>query len=231
MDTPMLDPRNLAAERDAVERSAVQENPAVETIQPADPRAARTREAIFAGIETLMSSGVSRVTVRDVVRVSDVSRSSFYAHFSGLEELALAFLTRQIDIVGEDGIGVSRDDLASGVAAARIGYARLVGHVVQNFPLYASVLEVSSTRVAFEAAIDAYSRRLLRSVLTLGVTPVGVDVEVVVAYVAGGARTVISSWLRGEFDVDDDELVKQLVDLLPEWVRGDHARESETRIP
>jgi AcrR family transcriptional regulator len=208
-----------------------QRNAMVGVELPGDPRAARTREAIFAGIEKLMASGAPRVTVRDVVRASGVSRSSFYAHFSGLEDLAIAFLSRQIDIVGEAGIAVRRDDLITGVAAARIGYSSLIGHVVQHFALYSSVLEVATTRAAFEGAIDAYSRRLLRSVLTLGGTPAGANVEVVVAYVAGGALTVISSWLRGELDIDDDGLVRQLVDLLPEWVRGDHARESETRIP
>jgi AcrR family transcriptional regulator len=195
-----------------------------------DPRAARTREAIFTGIERLMSEHVVNVSVSDVVRTSGVSRSSFYVHFSGLEDLALAFLTRQIDIIGEAGVGVRRDDLITGVAAARIGYSRLIEHIVQHYPLYSTVLESPSTRGAFEAAIDAYSRRLLRSVLVLDVAPRDAHVEVAVAYVAGGALTVISSWMRGEFDLDDDELVRQLVDLLPDWVRRNRNEENETYL-
>jgi AcrR family transcriptional regulator len=195
-----------------------------------DPRAARTREAIFTGIERLMTSGVSRVSVSDIVRSSGVSRSSFYVHFSGLQDLALAFLTRQIEILDQAEIGVRRDDLLSGAAAARIGYGRLIEHIVQNYPLYSAVLEQPSTRGAFETTIETYARRLLRSILTLDLTPSDVNSEVVVSYVAGGALTVISSWMRGDFDVDDDELVRQLVDLLPEWVRNDHREESETRL-
>jgi AcrR family transcriptional regulator len=197
---------------------------------PTDPRAARTREAIFAGIEQLMSSPRARVTVQDIVRASGVSRSSFYVHFAGLEDLALAFLTRQIDIIGEAGVGIRQDDLVAGPAAARIGYGRLVEHIVQHYPLYSTALEGTSTRRAFEAAIDSYSRRLLRTVLTLDVAPGNAHPEVVVAYVAGGALTVISSWMRGEFEIDDDELVQQLVDLLPEWVRRDRREESETQL-
>jgi AcrR family transcriptional regulator len=197
---------------------------------PVDPRAARTREAIFRGIERLVTARVSRVTVSDIVRSSGVSRSSFYVHFTSLDDLALAFLTRQIDIIGEAGIAVRRDDLITGVAAARIGYGRLVEHIVQHYPLYSSVLEASSSRGAFGAAIDAYARRLLRSVLDLDVAPPGTNTDVVVAYVAGGALTVISSWIRGDFAIDDDELVNELVDLLPDWVSRDHVEEGKVRL-
>jgi hypothetical protein len=56
------------------------------------------------------------------------------------------------------------------------------------------------------------------------------NADVAVAYVAGGALTVISSWMRGDFDIDDDELVNELVDLLPDWVRRDHAEEGKARL-
>jgi len=209
------------------ELPSAQHNAIVTPKLSTDPRAARTRAAIFAGVERLMSSRASRVTVQDVVRSAGISRSSFYLHFSGLEDLALAYLSQQIDIIGEAGIGVRRDDLITGATAARIGYDRLITHVVEHFPLYSAVLESSSSHGAFQAAIDTYSRRLLKSVLSLDVVPSSANAEIAVAYVAGGALTVISSWLRGDLDVDDDDLVQQLVDLLPTWVRESHGEERE----
>lgn len=195
-----------------------------------DPRAARAQAAIFAGIERLMSEGVAHVSVSEVVRASGVSRSTFYAHFTGLDDLALAYLTRHLKIISDAGIGVRREDFIHGEAAARIGYTRLITHIVQHYPLYSTVLTMPLTRGAFEKAVGSYSRSLMRSVMILDVAPGDANTEVAVTYVAGGVLTVISAWIRGELDVDDDELVVRLVDLLPDWVRKDHSEESETSL-
>lgn len=195
-----------------------------------DPRAVRTREAIFGGIERLVSESVAEVSVGDVVRASGVSRSSFYAHFTGLEDVALAYLTRQLQIIGDAGIGVRREDLIVGAAAAKVGYSRLVTHIVHHFPLYSTVLALPATRGAFHKAIEVYSTTLMRSVMLLEIVPEDVNIEVAAAYAAGGALTVISAWIRGELDLDDDALVLQLVDLLPDWVRNDHPEESKSEL-
>jgi AcrR family transcriptional regulator len=183
-----------------------------------DPRAERTRSAIFAAIRELMTERAASVSVADIVRIAGISRSSFYAHFAGLDELAAELLRTQFADIGPDSLDVKVVDRVDGREAARHGYAQLVAHMVENFPLYSSVLDLPLTRSAYDHIVEAHANRLLRSVLVLDRVPAAMKPDVAISYLAGGALTLISAWMRGHLDVSDDELVEHLVGLLPAWL-------------
>ena len=188
-------------------------NPAEHDRATADPRAEKTRQAIFEAVRSLISHRVASVSVSDIVRTAQISRSSFYAHFGSLDELATAFLRAQFAGIGTE----AADENVSGSLAARAGYTRLIGHILEHYPLYSSVLELPLTRTAFDDVVEAYSTRLLQSVFTAADVPENIDPELLTTYVAGGALTSISAWMRGRLDISDDELVEQLVGVLPVW--------------
>ncbi|MDY7526760.1 MULTISPECIES: TetR/AcrR family transcriptional regulator [unclassified Cryobacterium] len=197
--------------RDSVVRGTIS------AVRASDPRAERTRQAIFASVRTLMTQRVASVSVSDIVRTASISRSSFYAHFSSLDDLATGFLREQFAEIGVSGFDLLSDDL-TGAQAARVGYQRLISHIVEHYPLYSSVLDLPITRTAYDDEIEAYSRRLVESLVVLSGTPRVVHPESFATYVAGGALTLISAWMRGQLDVTDDEIVDQLVEFLPEWL-------------
>ena len=195
-----------------------------------DPRAERTRQLIFTAIRTLIADQSTTVSVPDIVRIAGISRSSFYAHFASLDVLAAEYLRAQFTDFDSahlrNGLGAGENTAGENTAgentagenAARVGYARLVAHMVENFPLYATVLALPLTRSAYDQIVDAYATQMLESVLIPDSVPHDVNVELVTTYVAGGALTLISAWMRGQLDVSDDDLVDQLVALLPAWV-------------
>jgi AcrR family transcriptional regulator len=189
----------------------------ISAVRASDPRAERTRQAIFAAVRTLMAERVASVSVRDIVRTAEISRSSFYAHFSSLDDLATGFLHEQFAEIGVAGFDLRGEDL-NGADAARLGYRRLISHIVEHYPLYSSVLDLPITRTAYDDEIEAYSRRLVESLVQLSGTPRVVHPEAIATYVAGGALTLISAWMRGQLDATDDEIVDQLVGFLPEWL-------------
>ncbi len=178
-----------------------------------DPRAERTRQLIFTAIRTLIAQPAASVSVNDIVRLAGISRSSFYAHFASLDVLAAELLQAQFADIGAAGLDLPRP--RTGENAPRLGYARLIDHMVENFPLYASVLELPLTRSAHDQIIAAYATHMLESVLVFNESA---HSELVTTYVAGGALTLIGAWMRGHLDVSDDELVDQLVALLPGWL-------------
>ena len=166
----------------------------------------------------LVTRGAASVSVADIVRSAGISRSSFYAHFASIDLLAAEVLRIQFADIGSAGVDVHRHDLVVGSSPARIGYARLVAHMVESFPLYASVLELPLARSAHDQILDAYATRMLESLLALDQPPPGVRPDLVTTYVAGGALTLISAWMRGRLEISDDELVEELVALLPAWL-------------
>jgi len=202
---------------------------AVESRTAPDPRAERTRQLIFTAIRTLIADQSVSVSVPDIVRIAGISRSSFYAHFASLDVLAAEYLRAQFTGLNEGHLTPAAP-LALGENAARVGYTRLVAHMVENFPLYASVLALPLTRSAHDQIVDAYATQMLTSVLSAESVPTDVNAELVTTYVAGGALTLISAWMRGQLDVSDDDLVNQLVALLPSWVLEPPAHEPAATI-
>lgn len=181
-----------------------------------DPRAQRTRELIFRAVETLAAEDANTLSVSDIVRVAEISRSSFYAHFSDVDELAAAFLHATFTEIGtaEGGIRIEGESSAE---TARRGYRRLVAHIVDHYTVYQSTLTLPPMRKAYDDAVAAYACSLVLSIAEQTVTPRGSVPEIVATYAAGGVIAVIRSWLNGTVSMSDDELVEQLVMLLPPW--------------
>jgi len=175
-----------------------------------DPRAERTRALIFTAIRTLMTQPAAVVSVPEIVRLAGISRSSFYAHFASVDVLVAELLQAQFADTGSAGLDLPR--ARPGESAAHVGYSRLVSLMVENFPLSASVRELPLTGTAHDQIVEAYATRMLESVLVFDDTD---NAELVITYIAGGALALIGAWMRGQLDLSDDELVDQLVFLLP----------------
>lgn len=173
---------------------------------------------VFAAVRQLISDSDEPLTVADIVRVARVSRSTFYAHFGSLDDLALEVLRSQFVELGGLDVDWRRDDLLPGRAIARLGFGHLIAHIVDNLPLYSSALRTPHTRTAYDELVQSYCIRLMDSIITVGGAPENVDARLVSTFVGGGAVTLISAWMRGHIELSDDDLVRQLVDLLPPWI-------------
>jgi AcrR family transcriptional regulator len=184
-----------------------------------DPRATRSREQILDAVRRLDSARSAEITVAELAREAGLSKSSFYAHFSSVDEVAVALLGTVFADMGEAGAALRRDDSVSGAVYARIGYARLVAHLLEHFAFYTSALGLPFTRRAYDDSVAAYARQLVSSAAQLSPAPEELDVSAVATYVGGGTLTLISAWIHGDIDLSDDELVDQLVVLLPPWLR------------
>lgn len=183
-----------------------------------DPRALRTRQAIFEAVERLAADSSTSgsderdLTVSDIVRVAGISRSSFYAHYDGVADVAAGLLAASFaQIEPNDAPAFDNTD------ALRRGYARLVDHLTDRYGFYSSLRALPSMRGAYDDAVTGYCRGLLLSVLP-NELPDGIDAEFTAAYVAGGSLAVLGGWIGGRLDGTDDELVDHLVAQLPEWL-------------
>ncbi|TIV72062.1 MAG: TetR family transcriptional regulator, partial [Mesorhizobium sp.] len=75
-----------------------------------DRRAARTRKALHQALLTLMlRKGYEALSVQDIIDEADVGRSTFYAHYTGKEDLL------------RSGFQMLREELEGAQSAARAG--------------------------------------------------------------------------------------------------------------
>ena len=182
-----------------------------------DPRVARTRRAILDAVATL-AAGEEPITVASIVRTAGIGRSSFYTHFSGIDELAVQVLRGAFESIGAEDVELRRHHIVSGAEAARLAQVRLVGHLVQHRALYASMLALPFTSAVFTQAVEGYAAQVRATIALLPETPHGLSADAVAVYTASGSLGLLAHWIRSDDPVSADELVDQLMSLLPAWL-------------
>ena len=87
-----------------------------------DRRAARTRKALHAALITLITERrFDEITVQDIIDEADVGRSTFYAHYTGKEDLLRrGFEILRVELIEAQGVSASR---GAGEAADPIGFS------------------------------------------------------------------------------------------------------------
>jgi AcrR family transcriptional regulator len=177
---------------------------------PADPRAARTRQGILDAVARLRESGMADISVSDIVREAKISRSSFYAHFSSLDDLAGALLRQEFIDVGAP----SRDE-AGTTTSIRDSYRRLVDHFAQHESIYSVAAGLPLSRRAFDDVIAAYAEQVLAAFDIADDPAAGIRGRMTATYIAGGTISLLSSWIAGHHAISAEQLVDELVELLP----------------
>lgn len=183
-----------------------------------DPRAARTRAAILAAVETLATRDDGEITVKDIVRVAGVSRGAFYTHFAGIDELAVGIVRDAFDAIGTSDLELRRGERVAGDTASRIALTRLLEHVVEHRALYTTVLTLPTSSRAYVAAIDAFAVHVRNTIGLLAPASEHVRAEHVARYIAGGTFAYLASWLGSARPIAASEAVDQLMAVLPPWL-------------
>jgi AcrR family transcriptional regulator len=183
-----------------------------------DPRVARTRDAIAEAVRSLTEQG-DVVSVAAIVRTAGISRASFYSHYGGLDELALA-MTREAFVAIADSWSRDHEDP---VAALRLSQRRLVDHYVDNLALYSAVAALPVSKEAYLSAVRAMAAIIEITIADHPARPPELDSEATARYIASAASGLIDAWLAGDAGIDDDALVEHLIRLLPPWYSGNRA--------
>lgn len=185
-----------------------------------DPRAERTRRQIRDAVLAFSAEAEGDLTVSAVARRAGVNRSSFYAHFDSLDQVAIELLDESLETiaelgwrarVGESTLGSEGHDLLS-----------LVEHIAQQRRLYTAVLVTADSapqaqvHVAgvltkrFEQAFIRHGAADLVDSTTVRATAIGVGAAV---------AAVLTAWLRGDLVCSPDLLAEQLASVLPAWTQ------------
>lgn len=108
--------------------------------QPLDPRTRRSRAALEAALlELIAERELGQISISDVTKRADVNRSTFYEHYTGLDDLAASACTVLFDELVRSA-PLSGQDSAMTVARAQRSLANLFAHVAEHAHLYRTLL-------------------------------------------------------------------------------------------
>jgi AcrR family transcriptional regulator len=191
-----------------------------------DNRTVRTRSRIIDAFEHLSETGQS-VTVSAIVRSAEISRASFYTHFGSLEDLALALQRRVIERLASWQLRAAHPGGESGPAdhseTIATSFRRLLSYFEARRGLYAEILGGPAAARARDELIDAIAAAHDDLARHAGRPGSAAEHHLQSLQIAGALTTLITRWLRGELDVDEDAIIASHTALLPAWMTRDEA--------
>ena len=183
-----------------------------------EPRTARTREALEAGLwELLREHELADISVAALCRQAGVHRTTFYGHHRNIYDLAAAVYAGVVDRLGT----VDVDQRGTGKSVAEIGflYVDAVRQILQYTLAERRVYRALFHTGTFQSVL-AHGLRL-RFLLSLYVwqghdlVP-PLNLEVTAAFLGGAYASWIEQWVAGDDD-DVEAWLASLVNLLPGW--------------
>ena len=185
-----------------------------------DPRPARTRAAIYAAVESL-SRGSEPVTVNAISKKANVGRTSFYAQFASLDDLAIAMLVDTFHEIGADDVVDRRSRDADARNIARRAAARLIEHIADRRSFYAASLDWRVTSQVQEALAAAFGDQVRVSMDVMGDrVPAQLNADDAARYIGGGAIALVVGWLRDPNPAPAAEMSERLLAVMPDWLVG-----------
>lgn len=183
-----------------------------------DPRAARTKARVLTALAAMEHEGVP-LTVSSLVRASGVSRSVFYTHWSGIDELAASILVATFERIGESDISERISGRATSAETARHSLTLLIEHVGAHRQLYRALLAAPMNAATRQTVVDSFVSTTARVLPWTPGAERPTDTTAAATFVSAGMFALLAAWLRGELDLDAAGVVDTLIELIPAWMR------------
>lgn len=194
-----------------IEAESKQESLRTRRVDSSDQRVLKTRRKLIDAFRRLVDADEVRTAgVATIVREAGTTRSSFYAHFSGIGDLAATALSDFSESVIADA-RLAILDGASKTAVNRRVLLDIVRFVAEHRTTYGVLL------TSDPAFVEGFAAGLTESVrVTLGTrATLLADPEVTARYISAGALAAISWWLTDGSERTAEELADALIAIAP----------------
>jgi AcrR family transcriptional regulator len=172
-----------------------------------DRRTKRTRTALrLAFVDLLLERGYEQVTVGDLVERANVGRSTFYAHYSGVEALLKQALTNPSEPLA----GLVDGTVSAATVAPQLEHFRDQRHRNRAF-FTAPIKTLWARRLAemIEPRLEALARARPPAAPAL---PQSLPLALVALQVADGQIALVTNWLSGRAAIPAATVARALAD-------------------
>lgn len=185
-----------------------------------DPRVARSRAKLHDALVALIpAKGYEAVTVRDICARAKIGRSTFYAHYTGKDDLMRSGFTAMRELVGEPPERASppRDRKQHGLAFSRAMFE----HARRHAHLHGILIGNRGGTIALDAIRGMLSDVVRRELASSGKgAKEAVPREFVVRYIVGAFMGVVTWWLEGRCRLPIDQVDAMFQRLAKEGLAG-----------
>lgn len=154
---------------------------------------------------------IGKITVSDIIREADISRGTFYAHFSDadavmnqIESEEFENLRKYVDAFGFENITVNVSDFIT----------RICEYLERDKEYYKMLTQSNILNNFIWRLVNAYYERLFEGVISASEDLDKDDVSTYLIYITSGAKTVILGWLNEEIKATPDQMGERLGKLI-----------------
>jgi AcrR family transcriptional regulator len=188
-----------------------------------DPRQVRTRQALAEALVRLLErKELGDITVAELCREAGVHRTTFYGHFDGVPEFALAEFSRGIDEISTVDVEVGAETSVHVAERYLDSLREILEHVADERAGYRTLFG-PATRGVFRTALDDRLRHRAQLALEVwrdqdvpGAPHSDAERREAAAFVAGGLVGVIETWALSE-EADVSAAAARVFALMPSW--------------
>ncbi len=154
---------------------------------------------------------IGKITVSDIIREADISRGTFYAHFSDadavmnqIESEEFENLRKYVDAFGFENITGNISDFIT----------RICEYLERDKEYYKMLTQSNILNNFIWRLVNAYYERLFEGIISASEDLDKDDVSTYLIYITSGAKTVILGWLNEEIKATPDQMGERLGKLI-----------------
>ncbi len=172
-------------------------------VQPSDPRIQRSRSALEAALRELIADrDLPQISISDVTKRAGINRSTFYEHYTDLQDLAASACTTVFDELVAAATAADKPATPVGHPGSN-SLPILFAHVAEHAPLYRSLLGPDGSARVINHLLQrlAATTQLRRGATettpsTQADDPTEVPPDPAAVFLAGAVLGTVIDWLR-----------------------------------
>ena len=194
---------------------SLRENVEKRGLKMADRRTRKTRKALQVGlIHLLESKDLHKITVKELVEIVDIHRSTFYLNFDDIYEL--------YDSIEEEALSEIEEIIATvdDYLEPRTFYTQLFAFMKQNRPLCKLFFSDKSSKKFKNGIMSLMQASYLAKLEEKNNIDIkNESVKQYAYFCLVGTQGIIEKWFKGQIACSEDELIQMLVDIDVSWTR------------
>lgn len=175
----------------------------------------RSKNLIKKAVVTLIhQKDLNKITVSDVIRESDISRGTFYAHYPDIQSVIEQILAEELSNLSNliNDFYFKPDGETSG--DFKLFIKAICEYLSANTEYYNLIANSHLFNDFLERLNNVYAERIMTYLLETDPTKDRKKAEAYMIFIMNGAKNIIKSWLSGEFKATTDEVVDSLTTLI-----------------
>ncbi|MBQ2706056.1 MAG: TetR/AcrR family transcriptional regulator C-terminal domain-containing protein [Agathobacter sp.] len=180
--------------------------------------AVRSRKLIRrAFMELLKEKSFEKITVTDIVKVAEINRSTFYAHYPDVLGLIEEI---QIEVVDYTQKVLDDIDFRDFLENPKPLLKEIVKMTEENNELYRLLADSNIAVKQLSSIKNILIERTLKTIKIPGVEDNSFEKEFIVRFFMGGVVDIYIGWLNDEIDCSLDEITEELAKMIMRISKG-----------